>query len=347
MRKRISKFRKYWLAMGILMMGILFALDGETVEAKYQYSIQKKTVTDNETYEVQQEEDQRIVFLFQPEQSGVYIVKVDARDSGVTSAGIGFRQDGSFATSMEGSAGNIILGESVYCEKGKVCPISVGAGKYIGGAGDAIKSLACNYRFQIVPTDFRVQKLSIKNGCTLSQKDYGTYTDGEISVTIDPYVTFRATKTGYYRFYTKNWMETIVSIVERKSDGSLAYVGGSFSNQMYKLKKGREYILNPWMDGPSNKFMAQYTAKRRSITLDYNYPWKNGNTTVEYDVAKGDKLGILLPPAPTENQFASNGSLHKKYKFLGWYTEKNGGEKITAKTKNCKKIKKLYAHWKS
>lgn len=347
MGKRISKCKRYWLVMSLLAGGILFALNGKTAEAKYQYSIQKKTVTENETYQVQQEEDQRIVFLFQPKQSGVYIVKVDAKNIGVTSVGIGFQQDGSFATSKEGGEEYMSLGESVYCEKGKVCPISVGAGKYIGGAGDAIKSLACNYRFQIVRTNFRAQKLTLKKGCTLNQKDYGTYTDGEDTITINPYVTFRASKTGYYRFYAKNRMETTVPVLERTSDGSLKYVGSDFSNQMYKLEKGKQYILNPWMTGTANKFLVQYAAKKRTITLDYNYPWKNGSTTWEYDVAKGDKLGVLLPPDPTENQFAGNGKTHKKYKFLGWYTEKEGGKKITAKTPNCKKIKKLYAHWKS
>lgn len=345
MKKRISKFQRYWLVISILMAGVLFALNSKNVEAKYQYSIQKKTVTENKTYQVQQKEDQRTVFLFKPKQSGVYVAKVKANNIGVTSAGIGFQQDGSFSTEVNGSE-DIFLGKSVYCEKGKVCPISVGAGKFIGGAGDEIKSLACNYQFQIIRTGFRAQKLSIKKGCTLSKKDYGTYADGKCTVTVNPYVTFRATKTGYYRFYRKNIMDTTVEIFERKSDGSIKYIAGDSSYRMFKLKKGKQYILNPWVTGTVNKFMVQYAAKKRNIILNYNYPWKNGNLKEDYHVAKGSKLGVLLPPVPTENNFLVNGKMRRKYKFLGWYTKKKGGKKITAKTRHCKKIKKLYAHWK-
>ncbi len=34
-----------------------------------------------------------------------------------------------------------------------------------------------------------------------------------------------------------------------------------------------------------------------------------------------------------------------KYCFEGWYTKKDGGKRITSKSKGCAKIKKLYECW--
>lgn len=347
MEKRRSKIWKCCLVMSMFIIGGLFLLNGKKVEAKYQYSIKKQTITDSGVFQIQQKEDERIVLQFKPKKSGRYFIKIEAKGTGIDSAGIGFGQNGVFASSTTGTEGeSVIHRESMYFEQGKICPITLGMGKYIGGAGDAIKSVACSYRLEIKNTGFRVQKLSTKKACSLSKKDYGIYVDGNHKEPIEPLLIFQPTKTGYYRFYGKNTVQTTANIWERKKDGSLEYFGGVESYEMIKLKKGKKYILNDVWCHASNKIMVQYAAGKRRIKLDCNYPWKNGECIEYYYVQKGGSLGVLCPPVPTECQFDGAGKNHKKYKFLGWYTKKKGGKKITAKTKKCQKIKKLYAHWK-
>lgn len=334
-----KKFGVYGYVVSFLAALVLLALPCERAEAKYQYSTQTKSLTKAGEYQIQQKEDERIVFLFKPEQSGVYLVRATSQQAGLDSACMGFGRDGKEYISSYGLDGARVI-YSTYCEKGTICPIAIGVGKYIGGAGDAIKSVACEYKLEIIRTSYRVQKLSTKKGCNLSKRDFN-YKEA-----IPPFVTFEAKKTGYYRFYRKNSIRTDVEVMERGKDGSIRYLSVSReSDKMLKLKKGKHYILQINTD-QSIKLMAQYVAKKRTIDLHYNYPWKNGDETCEYDVQKGSKLGVLLPPVPTENYFADGGKMQKKRKFLGWYTKKKGGKKITAKTKNCQKIKKLYAHWK-
>lgn len=356
MEKRKSRISVSGLVMGFAVAVMLLALPCSSAEAKYQYSTQTKTLTKAGVYQIQQKEDERILFLFKPEQSGVYFVKATSQQEGLNDACVSLQRNSKRGFGVGGSGSDeagTMLTCIIYCEKGTVCPITIGMGKYIGGAGDAVKSLECQYSLEIIRTGYRVQKLSTKKACTLTKKDYGIYETSDYQghpykVPIPAFMTFQATKTGYYRFYRKNLMGGMLTLLERTADGSINYVSTGYdADSMYKLKKGKKYILQTEGTYPSNKIMVQYAAKKRKIYLDYNYPWKNETWGCEYDVQRGSKLGVLLPPTPTENHFAPDGTtLRKKYKFLGWYTKKKGGKKITAKTKKCQKIKKLYAHWK-
>lgn len=138
------------MVMSIFIIGGLFLLNGKKVEAKYQYSIKKQTITDSGVFQIQQKEDERIVLQFKPKKSGRYFIKIEAKGTGIDSAGIGFGQNGVFASSTTGTEGeSVIHRESMYFEQGKICPITMGMGKCIGGAGDAIKSVACSYRLEI------------------------------------------------------------------------------------------------------------------------------------------------------------------------------------------------------
>ena len=68
---------------------------------------------------------------------------------------------------------------------------------------------------------------------------------------------------------------------------------------------------------PKPKYTVEFTDSKKTVTIE-----------------KGSPLGNMPTPKRTN------------YQFLGWYTEKDGGDKVTASTV-VKSNMKLYAHWKS
>jgi uncharacterized repeat protein (TIGR02543 family) len=64
--------------------------------------------------------------------------------------------------------------------------------------------------------------------------------------------------------------------------------------------------------------------------------------------ANGGKIASKKSKTISREKGKALGKLPKatraKYKFKGWYTKKNGGKKVTSKTKVAKAIT-LYAHW--
>ncbi|MDR3225600.1 MAG: InlB B-repeat-containing protein [Clostridiales Family XIII bacterium] len=80
---------------------------------------------------------------------------------------------------------------------------------------------------------------------------------------------------------------------------------------------------------------ARWTARTFAVKFNVNKGKKLSKKLAAKKVKFGAKLGKL--PAPTR----------PKYHFLGWYTKKSGGKKVTKSTKLSKAgTLTLYAHWK-
>ena len=70
----------------------------------------------------------------------------------------------------------------------------------------------------------------------------------------------------------------------------------------------------------------------KKLTIKLN---ANGGTCAKKSIAayEGAKIGKLAK------------AKRAGYKFLGWYTKKSGGVKVTAKTAAKASYKKFFAHW--
>lgn len=81
--------------------------------------------------------------------------------------------------------------------------------------------------------------------------------------------------------------------------------------------------------------IVKVTAPKYKITLNANKGKISGKSKGKKKVTFNKKYGKLKK------------ATRKNYKFIGWYTKKNGGKKVTSSTK-VKNLKAhtLYAHWK-
>lgn len=84
------------------------------------------------------------------------------------------------------------------------------------------------------------------------------------------------------------------------------------------------------MPTQDNTMTAQWTANNYKVIFDLNY---NNQILKEVNMAYESPLGAL--PSPTRTG----------YTFLGWYTDKTGGTKITQNTKVPLNGARYYAHW--
>ncbi len=94
-----------------------------------------------------------------------------------------------------------------------------------------------------------------------------------------------------------------------------------------------EFSGNPVTDIPTNStenlnFYAKWTANTYTVTFDAN----GGSVSQTSAVTVAGKLTSL--PTPT----------YDGYDFLGWYTQKDGGDEVTTNTVFTKDIT-IYAHW--
>ncbi|MDR1014976.1 MAG: InlB B-repeat-containing protein, partial [Coriobacteriales bacterium] len=138
------------------------------------------------------------------------------------------------------------------------------------------------------------------------------------------------------------------------SGGKVAGKASSSVKRSYGQKLGK--LATPVRTGYA--FQGWYTAKARGTkvgaaakvarNVTYYAHWKAKTYTVRLN-ANGGKVG----KAPTSSLKKAYGSKLVKlsvpkrsgYRFLGWYTKKSGGQKVTASTKVTKAVT-LYAHWK-
>jgi uncharacterized repeat protein (TIGR02543 family) len=81
-------------------------------------------------------------------------------------------------------------------------------------------------------------------------------------------------------------------------------------------------------------YYAHWTAKTYKATFNANKGKVSGKAKLVKSVKYGSKLGKLATPK------------RSGYKFIGWYTAKSGGTKVSASTKMPVKNVTYYAQWK-
>jgi uncharacterized repeat protein (TIGR02543 family) len=115
--------------------------------------------------------------------------------------------------------------------------------------------------------------------------------------------------------------------------------GGEFTPYEYRLLRGN---YDPSL-GVTEDLVFERVFKRTTFYITYN---SNGGSW--YNVLVGDTLLQSIHPTKEQQPIDFFQIAPKKagYKFLGWYTAKNGGTKVTKSTviKWDKDIT-LYAHW--
>ena len=324
---------------------ILCGLLCKTAEAKPKYDRQKQTIKEDGLYTYQQKDDEMIEISFIPQETGVYYMILNDATPNTTNSTAGIY----FVGNIE-SATQTMVEQTAYCIKGKeyTIPLAIGIPEK-----NHIKPQACTLEFGIKLVKNRVQKIKENKTVTFTEKDVFNKAGSVNAPTIeetaekfasteyvnDGYFTFQPKKTGWYRCYQVKKSaeyEVFSGINYFAEDNQLMQC---LSTEVMKLKKGVIYNFKFSADVPGSTYGMQYLKTRRSIKI-YSYsPSIYIPDLDEYCVLKGKKLGILVAVAP---EIEVDGG---KYRFIGWYTKKSGGRKITSKSKGCAKIKKLYGRW--
>lgn len=349
------KKRNFVLIIALFLVAFLgLSANGIKAEASYSYQSHKITKVGDSSF--QQKRNQLIKITFVAPKSGVYymMVKDGKNNSSNTAAAIGFEKNVWRSIIEEESNTNA----TAYMMKGKKYTIYVGVGRM---SGNHLQTTEGSVLFRIKTLKNRVQKIKENKTVTFSTKDARLPSTWNLAVdentpdnvfdkidyTDEAYVTFTPKKTGWYRcYYVQCWTNKL-SMYDSfnyymENNNSLRQCE---SKDVIKLQKGKTYNFaigsiggNIQSAKAKYKMGMQYLKTKRTIALHCNYP--DGDYKENYVVQKGKKLGTLLVPSNTTEYKG------KKYKFAGWYTKAKGGRKITANSKNCAKIKKLYAHWK-
>lgn len=102
----------------------------------------------------------------------------------------------------------------------------------------------------------------------------------------------------------------------------------------YTKKSGGKKISSDYVVKKNIKFYARWIKNRKKFKISLN---KNGGSCKKSSLTI--KINNKFKKLPTATR--------KGYTFLGWYTKKSGGTKVTASTKmkDIYPVKKLYAHW--
>ena len=174
----------------------------------------------------------------------------------------------------------------------------------------------------------------------------GWYTDrtGGRKINSSAY-TFRNGETIYAR-----WRANKYSI-------SFQANGGTVSSAKKTVTYGASCGALPTPTRTKGKFLGWYTAKTggTKYTSSTKYlvagnktlyaHWKMTKYTVKFN-GNGGKASFLSRAVDYGSKIGSLPTASRSnYSFLGWYTKKNGGTKITASYKVTKNIT-VYAHWK-
>ncbi|MDR0875093.1 MAG: InlB B-repeat-containing protein [Clostridiales Family XIII bacterium] len=151
--------------------------------------------------------------------------------------------------------------------------------------------------------------------------------------------------TTYYARWTAIWT------VKFDSTG-----GSAVSAKLVENNKAVGALTTPNRTGYT--FKGWYTAKKGGAkvtkttvikkNITYYAQWQIKQFKATFNV-NGGKIANGAKNSVTKNYNTKIGTLPKVtktgYKFLGWYTAKNGGTKISSSTKITKKVT-YYAHWK-
>jgi hypothetical protein len=154
-------------------------------------------------------------------------------------------------------------------------------------------------------------------------------------------ITFNANfgKLKMPKAYKKKWS---AYFAPKPCSKTVTY-GGTFGALPKARKQPKGYSFGGWWTQPTGG--AQVTANSkvgitRNATLYAHWKVKvkftAGSKSVNRQVTYGEKFGEL-PPCKDKTG---------KFEFLGWYTKKTGGKKVTAKqTVKITKPTTYYAHW--
>ena len=166
------------------------------------------------------------------------------------------------------------------------------------------------------------------NDYTYNTYEYLTYTPSYV----------RATKGGMVKIVANGG-------VVNQSKVSIGYNGG-FASLPVPKKTG--YIFTGWyskiLGGQKITSSTRYTAQSPQMLYAH---WEPIRVTLSFDANRGTKLVKKAITAIYGKKIASLPSVQRRsYQFIGWYTKKVGGTKVTASTVS-KYINKatLYARW--
>lgn len=111
-----------------------------------------------------------------------------------------------------------------------------------------------------------------------------------------------------------------------------------------KYQLGVAFVRYEW----NGKNFKNYNAKT-DLYIKYRTVNVYGTVKFKANAKKVKKLEVKSKTVKNGSKYGKLPKPSKKgYKFLGWYTKKKGGKKITAKSKvkMTKSTQNLYAHWK-
>jgi uncharacterized repeat protein (TIGR02543 family) len=156
----------------------------------------------------------------------------------------------------------------------------------------------------------------------------GTTKPGSAVVKKSLLITFNASRGKALSFKSK-------SVVDGNKYGSMPFTkraGYSFAGWYTRAKGGLKVTPNSNVSLTKNSMLyAHWKAKKYTVTFYH----KNPSKALKKKVTFGKKFGKVA-------KYKWSG-----YKFMGWYTKKSGGKKITSKSivKITRNIT-LYPHWK-
>jgi uncharacterized repeat protein (TIGR02543 family) len=153
--------------------------------------------------------------------------------------------------------------------------------------------------------------------------------------------------------YYAHWKARTYTVKLNASGGKVGKASASSAKRPYGSKLGR--LVTPTRTG--HDFLGWYTAKsggkkvgaatRVAKSVTYWAHWKAKSYTVRLN-ASGGKVGKASTASVRRAHSAKLGKLpapkRAGHRFLGWYTKKSGGTKVTAGTRVTKAVT-LYAHW--
>lgn len=157
--------------------------------------------------------------------------------------------------------------------------------------------------------------------------------------------------------YTANWTPVFYTI-EYNGNGA---TGGSTASSSHTYDKPKQLTKNGFTN--SNHVFVQWNTKRDGSGVAYrdqevveNLTTTNGATVILYAIWEQKEVTLTFDPTggsevPPIIRFAGDkmGTLpeteRKGYTFLGWYTERTGGTKLSSSSTVPAQNRTYYAHW--
>jgi len=172
------------------------------------------------------------------------------------------------------------------------------------------------------------------------------------------------TRIGDYAFYNCNWFKWAVLPESLTSIGASAFASCSSLQAVYILGGVPSMGGNIYSGTPTD--MTTYVPDGSTGWLFPNFPalpekWPTGDgnngrnitngapefVTVVFDANGGEVVGAVQNASQLVGIVFDTlpGAMRDGYSFLGWWTDREGGERVTANTVVTTGMTTLYAHW--